>query len=200
MDTGNQELSFAELMAMLEGRLEQNSCDVPPEPDDGYFPAAVMVLLTRANNTWNLVYTQRTNQVSDHKGQVSFPGGAWEDNDGCLKETALRETLEEVGISPEHIHVVGSLPPVKTVTGYYIVPFIGFIDWPYDFVLQKSEVESVFIYPLNWLADPTNRHEKEFNNPVDGKPRKALFYKDKDGHTLWGITAMLTVMLLDILY
>ena len=192
-------LTRDELNLLLESRLDHHLCDVPPEQDDGYYPAAVMILIVRASNTWNILFTQRTENVRDHKGQVSFPGGAWEEEDLCLRDTALRETKEEIGVKPDDVQVIGSLPPEKTVTGYYIVPFIGMIDWPYPYKLQEEEVNGVFILPLDWLQDAANREEREFTMPDRNIKRMALFFKEKDGHSVWGITAMLTIKLLELI-
>lgn len=196
---GFSSLTRDELNLLLESRLDHHVCDVLPEQDDGYYPAAVMILLVRANSTWNILFTQRTENVRDHKGQVSFPGGAWEQEDLCLRDTALRETVEEIGIKPEDVQVIGSLSPEKTVTGYYIVPFIGLIEWPYPFKLQEQEVERVFVLPLDWLKDEANQEEREFTVPDRNIKRKAVFYKEKDGYLLWGITAMLTIRLLELI-
>jgi 8-oxo-dGTP pyrophosphatase MutT (NUDIX family) len=188
-----------ELPYRLHSRLEHHLCDLPPEQDDGYYPASVLILFTWNEDRWNILYTQRTEKVRDHKGQVSFPGGAWEEEDLCLKDTALRETLEEIGIPSSEISILGSLPPRQTVTGYYIVPYIGLLDWPQETHLQENEVESLFLVPVDWLADETKREEREFTTPGSVSTRKALFYKEYAGHTLWGITANLTVQILDLL-
>jgi 8-oxo-dGTP pyrophosphatase MutT (NUDIX family) len=179
--------------------LEHHLCDVPPEQDDGFFPAAVLIIFVWMNDCWNILFTQRTDKVRDHKGQVSFPGGAWEEEDSCLKDTALRETEEEIGIPPTEISILGSLPPRQTVTGYYIVPFVGSMAWPQPTNLQVDEVESLFLVPVAWLADPNNREEREFTVSESGMTRKSTFFQQYDGHTIWGITANLTVELLKLL-
>jgi len=188
-----------ELQERLYSRLEHHLCDLPPEQDDGYYPASVLILFVWEEEHWNILYTQRTDKVRAHKGQVSFPGGAWEEKDLCLKDTALRETQEEVGIPSEEISILGSLPPSLTVTGYYIVPYIGILNWPQEIHLQEDEVECLFLIPVDWLADETRREEKEFTPPGSELPRRALFYPEYNGHTLWGITANLTVQILNLL-
>jgi len=185
--------------ALLYGNLYRNNCDVPPEIDNGYQPAAVMILLTQYKGEWHILFTQRTDTVSDHKGQVAFPGGAWETSDSCLRETALRETYEEIGVRREDINIFGSMPPVQTVTGYYIVPYVGIISWPYEVIIQEREVESIFLIPFNWLINEENRSEKEYMDIKHNIRRDVLFYQEYDGHVLWGITAMLTVSLLELL-
>lgn len=183
----------------LDEKLDHNFCDVPPSQNDGYFPAAVMVLFVRENDQWNILFTQRTHSVRDHKGQVSFPGGAWEEQDLCLKETALRETFEEIGIKKEDIHILGSLPPINTISNYSITPFIGSISSGLHFHLEQAEVESVFSIPIVWLADESNREEREFEDSSTKIHRNVVFYKEFNGHILWGITAMLTIKVLELI-
>ncbi len=190
---------FSDLITKLNAKLDHNICDVPPERDDGYFPAAVMVLFFREKDQWNILYTQRTHSVRDHKGQVSFPGGAWEDQDLCLKETALRETFEEIGIKKENIQILGSLSPINTISYYTITPFIGLISPDLHFQLEKAEVESVFSIPIAWLVDESNREEREFIDTSSNVHRNVVFYKEYNGHILWGITAMLTIKILELI-
>ena len=190
---------FTDLITKLDRKLDHNYCDVPPDRDDGYFPAAVMVLFFRENDQWHILYTQRTHSVRDHKGQVSFPGGAWEDLDLCLKETALRETFEEIGIEKEEIQILGSLPPIKTISNYTITPFVGLISPDIQFQLENAEVESVFSIPIAWLVDESNREEREFIDKSSNVHRNVVFYKEYGGHILWGITAMLTMKILELI-
>jgi 8-oxo-dGTP pyrophosphatase MutT (NUDIX family) len=188
-----------DLLNKLAGKLDHNYCDVPPDREDGYFPASVMIIFVWENNEWNILYTQRTQSVRDHKGQVSFPGGAWEDQDLCLKETALRETFEEIGIKKEEIQILGSLPPIKTISNYTITPFVGLISPDLHFQLEKAEVESVFSIPIAWLAEETNHEEREFMDSNSNIHRNVIFYKEYGGHVLWGITAMLTMKILELI-
>lgn len=193
------EYTLSEIIAKLDGKLDQNICDVPPTVDDGHLPAAVMILLVRKGETWNIFYTQRTDTVRDHKGQVSFPGGAWESEDPCLKDTALRETFEEVGIIHDDIQVFGSLQPIRTISNYFITPFIGTFPWPYPIQVEKREVENAFLIPISWLMDETNREEREFVDITSKIHRDVTFYREFDGHILWGITAWLTIKFLELL-
>jgi 8-oxo-dGTP pyrophosphatase MutT (NUDIX family) len=184
---------------LLSRKLERNNCDVPLQMENDHQPAAVMILLTQFDGEWHILFTQRTDAVTYHKGQVAFPGGAWETSDSCLRETALRETYEEIGIDREGISILGSMQPVKTITGYYIIPYVGIISWPYEVTIQEQEVESVFTIPFDWLINEKNRAEKEYYDIKNNIRRNVLFYQEYDGHLLWGITAMLTVSLLDLL-
>src|SRR2546429_1587695 len=72
-------------------------------------PAAVLILVCDRNGEPQIIFTERTNHVEHHKGQISFPGGACDEADDCLETTALRETFEEIGVVPDHVHIVGQL-------------------------------------------------------------------------------------------
>jgi hypothetical protein len=77
-----------------------------------------------------LLYTRRSEQVYDHKGQVSFPGGACEPEDASIEETALREAKEEIGVEPADVQILGRLPEMRTVSFYNITPVVGVMPWP----------------------------------------------------------------------
>ena len=98
-------------------------------PSQGGKPSAVMALFAMNQGRLSLLVTKRAETVESHKGQMAFPGGRCEPDeigpgDGPLR-TALRETEEEVGIPRDQIRVVGNLPGLWTVTGYWIHPFVG---------------------------------------------------------------------------
>ncbi len=157
--------------------------------------AAVLVPLACDQGDLHLLFTRRTDLVHDHKGQVAFPGGAVESQDGSVEDTALRETYEEIGIPPEEICVLGLLPPFPTITGFLICPVVGMIPWPYDLHLSQQEVSRVFTVPFHWLADPVNRDEKEMVMP-DGRVEKVVFFNNYEGEKVWGATARIALYFL----
>src|SRR5213592_2298449 len=95
------------------------------EPATGRRPAAVVVPLVGGPEP-SIVFTKRTDHLSRHPGEISFPGGMRHDEDPDLLTTALRETHEELGVAPTLIEVLGTLPPLETfTTGFTILPFVG---------------------------------------------------------------------------
>ena len=94
--------------------------------DEHRTKAAVLIPLFLRNKSWNVIFTRRSQTVQDHKGQVSFPGGAFEWLDKDLEATALRETEEEIGISPEQIKILGRMNPFPSISNYLITPVVGF--------------------------------------------------------------------------
>jgi 8-oxo-dGTP pyrophosphatase MutT (NUDIX family) len=165
---------------------------------DGYRKAAVLIPMVCEKGEMHLVYTRRTDLVHDHKGQVAFPGGAVDDHDRDFEDTALRETYEEIGIPPSEICVLGKLPVFPTITGYVITPIVGLVPWPYDLHVSAEEVSRVFTVPLQWLADPNNREEKDMIL-FDGRPERVVFFDTYDGEKVWGATARITLQFLKAL-
>lgn len=167
-------------------------------------PAAVLVPLTRSSEpeeTWRVVLTRRTQTVADHKGQVSFPGGRSDPEDQTPIATALREAQEEIGLNPESVRVLGSLHPLYTISNYLVTPVIAEIPWATNFSTQPSEVERVFSIPLSWLADPKHfefRH-KEAQLPTWLEPKilRVVYFNEYDGEVLWGVSAEITLRLLN---
>jgi len=169
--------------------------------------AAVLMPLAWREDEWRLLFTRRTNDVEQHKGQVSFPGGACDVQDATPEQTALREAYEEIGLDPGDVRLLGRLKEMVTITCFRVTPVIGIIPWPYDFRLSAVEVERVFSIPLIWLAQPVNWEEHNFpplagaQVQVDGAPRSfpVISYHPYDGEILWGASARMTQDFLKVL-
>lgn len=158
--------------------------------------AGVLVPLFFADGKWSLLFTRRTDTVNDHKGQVSFPGGMAEPADIMVSTTAVREAWEEIGLKPSDVKIVGSLPDFHTVTDFLITPIVSIISWPFKMTLSHDEVARVFTIPLEWLIQEGNWVERSLtigDRCIDN----VVFYKDFDGEMLWGVTAKITLNLLE---
>jgi len=153
-------------------------------------PAAVLVPLVWDKGQWHLLFTRRTMNLEDHRGQVSFPGGAWEEEDGNPERTALREAREEVGIDPASVVVLGKMARYDMVSFFQVTPVVGVVAWPCELTINTREVARVFIVPLQWLADPQNFQVKprQFEDQTFNIP----YYNDYDGEIIWGATAQIT--------
>jgi 8-oxo-dGTP pyrophosphatase MutT (NUDIX family) len=156
--------------------------------------AAVLLPLFVRNGTLWILLTRRTETVEHHRGQISFPGGAEEADDRSLLETALRESEEEIGLKRQDAIPLGSLSPMRTVTSFYVEPFVAAIPQPYVFRPQESEIAEIIEAPLPALADPAILETK----PYPGRPEPVLFYH-YGRHTIWGATARMLADLLDAL-
>jgi 8-oxo-dGTP pyrophosphatase MutT (NUDIX family) len=161
--------------------------------------AAILVPFVFTDNEWHLLFTRRTIGVRSHQGEVSFPGGAYESVDKLLlKNTALRETQEEIGVQPEQINVIGAMDEYRTISRYCVTPFVGIMDWPIPLVLNTEEVESAFHIPISWLSDQKNRFERNYQQK-DGPVRPVLHYNDYNGEHVWGFTAHITFKILEMI-
>ncbi len=149
-------------------------------------PAAVLVPVIRHQAGPSVLLTRRTDTLAKHSGQVAFPGGRMDDTDADLSHTALRETEEEVGLSPGHISVIGALSPYITVTGYVVTPVVGFVEPGFDLVPNPAEVAEIFEVPLPFLLDDHNhkRHGGSFNGT-----RREWWAISYGTHYIWGATA-----------
>jgi 8-oxo-dGTP pyrophosphatase MutT (NUDIX family) len=166
-------------------------------PRGEFRTAAVLVPLYVANGSVHVVLTQRTDNVRTHQGQVSFPGGGWEEQDATLRDTALREAHEEVGLDPDDVEVLGVLDDLPTaVSSFRIRPFVGVIPHPYEFVHQAMEVAYVFAPKLEIFADESRRRTDVRER--DGQ-RFEIYYYDVDGAIVWGATARMLVRLIEVL-
>lgn len=180
VDNSSTAYSYAEIEVQSESQLR---C------------AAVLVPLVRHDDSWHLVFTRRAERMLSHQGQVSFPGGACEQDEATPEQTALREAQEEVGILPDDVRLLGRLKTMVTTSSFRVTPVVGVVPWPYVFHVEVNEVARVFTIPLSWLADSRNRWEF----PFPGRARTLIAYHPFDGELLWGATARITVDFLSIL-
>lgn len=161
--------------------------------------AAVLVPLLRKDRTWQVLFTRRTSSLPEHSGQVAFPGGRSDPDDLSPEFTALRETHEEIGLSPDDVNVLGNLRELRTISNYCVNPVVGRIPWPYDFVIAREEVSRVFTIPLQWLADPDN-HDIQFRElPPPYSPSPVIYFERYDNELLWGVSAEITLNFLESL-
>ena len=168
------------------------------EQKDDNIHAAVLVPLFNENGEYRLLFTKRTNTVENHKGQISFPGGAVDERDRTLEETALREAYEEIGLLKEDVDVLGRIDDMTTVVSNFIVhPFVGLIPYPYDFRINSEEVDRLIEVPFNVFLSGDPRYKRS-RAEVEGVtyPGPAYLYH---GDLIWGATARILGNLIGIL-
>jgi 8-oxo-dGTP pyrophosphatase MutT (NUDIX family) len=170
--------------------------DLPSPTGRTLNQAAVLAPLILHDGPPRFLFTVRAAHLTQHAGQISFPGGRREPGE-TLWEAALRETREEIGISADHIDILGCFDPYETVTAYQVTPFVGLLRPGYTVTPDHQEVSDVFETPFEFLMNSANheRHQREFR----GQMRRfwAMPWKDR---YIWGATAGMLRALHDRLF
>ena len=180
--------------AWLRARLAHPAPWEPELPEDlrerfaSLRRAAVLIPLVERPEGLTVLLTQRTAHLSNHGGQVSFPGGRAEDEDSSPIETALRETEEEIGLHRRHVEIVGVLPDHVTASAYVVTPVIGLVKPPFELVAESNEVEEIFEVPLAFLMDGMHHQRMSFDLP-DGSGRRSFYAMPYGRFFIWGATA-----------
>lgn len=159
-------------------------------------PAAVLVGLVERPQGPTVLLTQRTAHLTDHAGQISFPGGRIEPTDPDPLHAALREAEEEVGLPPTHVEPVGRLDTYITSTGFEITPIVGLVRAPFPLNPDPFEVAEVFEVPLGFVLDPAN-HQRQ-SREWKGRTRH-FFVLPYENRYIWGATAAMLVNLAEVL-
>lgn len=174
----------------LKDQLLGQLCAAPPldAPTSPLKPAAVLILLYPKNGLTHVVLTQRTHKVSHHRGQISLPGGKWESRDAHFIETALRECHEEVGVWPGHVSIWGCLPPMPTLSDFWVVPVVGWLEHLTSFQTNPDEIEVLIEVPLSALLEPQRWcHDQRWYEGA----LYDVYYFDYDTYLIWGITGQI---------
>lgn len=199
VSTHRSPFSEARFFPLAEERLRRNASKAPalsvgdhilnPDFADAgvtYRDAAVLIPAIAYESEVKLLLTVRSAHLSDHAGQIAFPGGKIDATDPEPTDTALREAEEEVGLDRSAVSVIGELPPYLSRTGYRIVPVLGRVDPGIRLTLNRDEVDRVFEVPLAFLMNSANH--RQASREFLGKSR--YFYEmPYDGHYIWGVTA-----------
>lgn len=155
-------------------------------------PASVLVPIITRPSELTVMLTRRTARLRAHSGQIAFPGGRAESWDANPEATALRETVEEVGLDAGRIELLGRLADYHTRTGYRITPVVGLVTPPLDLRPDAGEVDEVFEVPLSFVLDPRNHQLRA--REVQGKTVH-FFAIPYAGYYIWGATAGMLVNL-----
>jgi 8-oxo-dGTP pyrophosphatase MutT (NUDIX family) len=151
-------------------------------------PAAVLIPLFYEDGEYQAIFTKRTERVSHHKGEISFPGGSYSPKDGDLLTTALRESCEEIGLAVQDVEVLGELDDIVTKGSPYIIsPFVGIIPAGYSFKTSTFEIAELITVPVPALLRPEGCSESPDIN-VDGRLITTYVYTYQN-HNITGATA-----------
>ncbi len=170
-----------------------------PPPDAKL--AGVLALFYPKTSAWHIVLIERALSHPDdrHGGQISFPGGKYEEGDNTLANTALREAREEIGINPDKVKLIGKLTDLYIpVSNFLVKPYVGYTNITPDFQLQLSEVSSILEIPFELLKHPATCQKTDLqlapSLTLRNVPCFSVFNK-----TVWGATAMMLNELLEVI-
>ena len=149
--------------------------------------SAVLIPLFHNQGQYHVLFTERSDEVNFHKGEVCFPGGTQEPSDSSILQTALRESEEEIGLEPKDLEILGELDDSITLTSNYVIsPFVAFIPHPHPLKTNGKEVKGIFSIPLSFLLDEDNF-------------RQDSHAYEYEGHIIWGATARIVRQFVDLL-
>ncbi|MBI3015750.1 MAG: CoA pyrophosphatase [Candidatus Tectomicrobia bacterium] len=159
----------------------------------GWVPAAVLLPLYLKDKDWHVLLTRRTDKVVHHKGQISFPGGAYEEVDRNLLETALRECQEEIGLNPQDAVILGELDDLPTITNFVISPYVASIPYPYPFAVNTDEIDELIEVSLKSLL---RKDAFELMGQATRQGHKLYRFRHEN-YEIWGATAMILKQFMD---
>jgi 8-oxo-dGTP pyrophosphatase MutT (NUDIX family) len=156
------------------------SSQVPRNPKTKL--AAVLIVIYGPEPS--VIMTERPKTMDHHAGEISFPGGRWEEDDSDLLATAIRETREEIGVEISNTQVIGQLKPVTTLnSGFTISPFVT-IQEKIPLIRTTSEIESILQIPLIPLLKTMDKDEDPAHNSI-----QEMYTFKFQNHLIWGASA-----------
>jgi 8-oxo-dGTP pyrophosphatase MutT (NUDIX family) len=164
--------------------------------DPNRVPSAVLVPVYYKEGQYHVLFIKRAETVKTHKGQISFPGGTYQEGDRTMLDTARRESTEEIGLMANDVEVLGELDDITTLTSNYIVsPFVAFFTWPYQFKLDGREIEEIIEMPITALLDRDCLQAGMRTAGDNVVTSYSYHYQDR---VIWGATARILKQFLDI--
>jgi len=149
-------------------------------------PAGVLVPIDLSGPEPMLWLTKRSSALKHHPGQVAFPGGKQDEGDADVTAAALRESWEEIGLRPELVRVLGTMPSHETVTAFDVTPVIGVIEQGFTPVPEAGEVDEIFAVPL---AHVTELSRFRIESRRWRGARRHYFTVPYGPYYIWGATA-----------
>ena len=182
------------MLDSIKQKLEQINLTDPTK----YKKAGVLILLIKDNDDeeYKILFTKRSEQLKTHSGEVSFPGGKWEEGDLNLYQTALRESNEEINLDIENVTKLGPLNFLLSRHKIEVNPFVGYLNQLQDFK-GNFEIDEIFTVPISFLMNEENIEYKEFNRNDLKVYIPSWVY---NGNRIWGLTAMIAADFLNICF
>lgn len=154
--------------------------------------AAVLLAVREADHGPEMLFTRRNDGLSQHPGQVSFPGGRVDPGDASAAAAAIREADEEIALPPSAVEVLGYLDRLDTISGYCVTPVVARVLGQPDLQAQPDEVAELFSVPLDYLLDTENYRMRKIDTPVGQRSVSEIHH---NGHVIWGATALILINL-----
>lgn len=170
------------------------------EPPEDARRAAVLALFYPKNEQLHIVLIEResSNPNDRHRGQIGLPGGRYEPQDQTMKNTALREAEEEVGVDANTVQVLGQLSKLYIpVSNFLVYPFVGYTTSTPEFTPQPEEVRAILEVPFSRFLDPSNLQKTNMDLAQNITLRDVPFFS-VSGKVVWGATAMMLSELLEV--
>ena len=152
----------------------------------GFRESSVMMLFMEKENSPHVILTLRTDKVSTHKGQISFPGGGHDKEDRDYLETAIRETFEEIGIDPAQIEVLGEFDEYVSTTGFHVHVYAGALNSVIRYLPSEDEIEDILEVPFSIFYNEEFERREIVN--YEGRDYTVYYYK-YGKNTIWGLTS-----------
>ena len=171
------------------------------ESNESFPDAAVLVPLRESHDGLELMLTLRASHLNTHRGQVAFPGGKFDEEDGALIKTALRESWEEVALDPNDVEVLGQLSEVISLHGIRVTPFVALIGPELDLKPNPDELDSIFYVDIKKIieAKPKRRDRMTYKGTALSVPSYDYEYEGQS-YEIWGLSAIVMVELLNIAF
>ncbi len=173
---------------------------------DSFFTKAAVLftIIPHVNKPYELILIHRSNEGTRHRGEMSFPGGKFEpEEDKSLRDTALRETEEEIGVPRSNIRIIGCLDDFPTISKFIVTPFLGLVSNSQELKRDEREVQKILKVPIDFFIKKINFAEQEFE--VGGERFPVYYYNyfnEENGqiYTIWGVTGFLITYFIEKIY
>ena len=163
-----------------------------------YKKAGVLILLKKdiGSNEFQILFTKRSSKLSTHSGEVSFPGGMWEEKDSSLFDTAMRESNEEIGLNKNNVMDLGRMNYLLSRHKVEVNPFVGYLENNQE-LIGNFEIDEIFDVPVSFLLNNNNILYKEFKRNDLRISMPSWVY---NGNRIWGLTALITADFLNMCF
>lgn len=179
------------MLIQLQQRLSTHS----PRTLDSSLPKAAVLIPVTNHPSPRLIFTRRASHMSTHSGEVAFPGGKQDDTDASLIDTALRESHEEIGLTPDNVQVIGTTGTVISRFGIEVTPVVGIVEASSALTANTQELDRIFQVPIPFFLNQANQQLDRWTEQGTVYRIPRFQYRE---YPIWGLTAMMLAEFLNI--